>query len=364
MAINNRIVLCVINLTILLFCSQKINSQNNFDTSKQVLIYEDFNYLPNVKTVLFYTKGFELNPPVFSINNTEEKLILEFDDLENERKDYYYTIIHCNADWKPSQLYPSAYIDGFYQDIIPQSDFSFNTLISYIHYELEFPNEQMKVTHSGNFIIKIFDNEFPEVPVITRRFMVVDAKLNIQATVKPSSIVEDRDYRQEIDFTIEHAGFEITNPFNDIKVVLMQNNRWDNSISNLKPLFVKDHQLIYDYSEESTFDGNNEYRNFDAKSLRYKTEEIQNIQFDSTCYQFYLAKDIMRTYKQYSIINDINGKFLIKNDDANDSGTESDYINVHFSLDSPTPIMGGDFYIFGELSNTISNLKCMKRKYY
>lgn len=335
---------------IFLICSIKVCMAQTFDNSfGRDLIYDDKNYISTIKTVLFYKKGFELNPPIFSIN-TDESLILEFDDLDNTTKEYYFTIIHCNSDWKPSQLDQSAYIDGFNQDVITKSDFSFNTLVSYIHYQLEFPNEQMKPTHSGNFILKIFDNQNPEQPVITRRFLVVEPKLNILATVKPSSNVEDRESKQEIDFTIEHPNFEIFNPFGDLKVVIMQNNRWDNAITELKPLFVKDHVLVYDYAEEATFDGNNEYRYFDAKSLRYRTEQIKSIEFDSSCYQFYLQNELMKTYKMYSILNDINGKFLVKNDEASDKNTESDYINVHFSLVSPSPVIGGNFYVFGDLS--------------
>ena len=57
-----------------------------------------------------------------------------------------------------------------------------------------------------------------------------------------------------------HSAYEINNPFGDIYTVITQNNRWDNAIVGLKPVFVKNDELIYDYEEENLFDGGNEYR--------------------------------------------------------------------------------------------------------
>jgi len=59
----------------------------------------------------------------------------------------------------------------------------------------------------------------------------------------------------------------------------------------------------------------------------------------------------MRREGGYRIENDLNGRYLVKNDRANDPELESDYVMVHFSLETPMPLTGGDIYIFGGLSD-------------
>ena len=41
------------------------------------------------------------------------------------------------------------------------------------------------------------------------------------------------------------------NPYGDLYVVIRQNGRWDNAISGLNPVFVRDNELIYDYDEDN-----------------------------------------------------------------------------------------------------------------
>ena len=108
----------------------------------------------------------------------------------------------------------------------------------------------------------------------------------------------------------------VANPFSDIKVHLKQNNKEDNAITDLSPLFVKNDELVYEYDEGNTFWGNNEFRHFDIKSLRYQSERIKDIAFDSTNYHVYLFNDYKRPFDRYSIEPDINGKFLIKSQEA------------------------------------------------
>ena len=63
----------------------------------------------------------------------------------------------------------------------------------------------------------------------------------------------------------------------DLIVVIKQNNSENNMINDLIPIFVKENELVYNYDDENNFFGNNEFRNFDIKSLRYQSQKIKNI---------------------------------------------------------------------------------------
>ena len=314
------------------------------------IIFEDEIFNTNILTPLLHTENNPMSNPIIHLG-TEEKLQLSFDDFSEDLQDYYYTIVHCNSDWTQSDLMQSEYIDGFFENRIEDYEFSFNTLQKYTHYNLVFPENYLKPLLSGNYIIKVFVNNNPKEVVLTRRFMVLDEKLNISSNVKRATLIDDREYKQEIDFTISHSNVYVANPYSDIKVVIKQNNREDNSITNLQPLFVKQDQLIYDYESENTFEAGNEFRHFDIKSIRYQSERIKEISSDSNNINVKLLTDISRSFEEFISIPDINGEFLINKQEAWNSETEAEYIKVNFSLLENRKISYGDIYLIGRFTD-------------
>ena len=248
--------------------------------SNDYLRYEDFVYKDYIKTVYIYRAGFELSPPLLDIN-TDNKLILSFDDLDGDVKNYKYYFIHCDADWKPSVINDNEFINGFREDFITEYKHSFSTRQSYTHYELEFPNDNMQIVASGNYILVVYFNDNKEDIAFTRRFWVVDTKVTVNASVRAATNLDDRNYKQEIDFSINKNTYEIQNPYYDLKVAISQNWRWDNALHEVKPQIVKDDIINYNFNGEITFNGGNEFRRFDIKSIRYNSERISNIFVDS-----------------------------------------------------------------------------------
>lgn len=322
----------------------------SYQAPKPELKYEDAVYRTGIHTALCYKTGFELNPPLIGLNSGET-VTLAFDDFETSVKDLYYAIIHCDANWQPSGLMEQEYLDGFYTYNLTQYKFSFNTYQNYIHYRLELPNANTKIRRSGNYLVKIYMNNDPEQLVLTRRFQVYEDLVTINAQFKRPQDPEQRNYKQEIDFNVLYGSLNVPDPFSDLKIVVLQNNRWDNALRDLKPMFVKDKELVFDLDEPQIFNGLSEYRFFDLKSLNYNTPNVARILKDTVPYHILLMNDERRTYKKYMTNFDINGKFVIKSDLATDPNTESDYVYVHFYLPYDVPVDSGNFYIFGALSD-------------
>ncbi len=319
------------------------------------IIYDDWSYKESIKTIQVYREGRELSYPFINLN-TDDKIVVSFDDLSNDTRQYYYSLIHCDANWQPSDISEFDYMEGFSQNPINDYSFSFNTLIRYVHYQVVIPNADVKIKLSGNYLVKIVDYQNDNELIATARFMVVEQKVGIEATAKQAIGFENSKYCQEIDFSIVHTNYPITNPFGDLQIVVSQNGRKDNQITDLKPLYVKENKLIYDYERENVFPAGNEFRFFDMKSVRYRAEHIDSIFFHEPIYHFVLEQDFLRSKKLYRFHNDINGKRLIKLESSNESFREADYVDVHFALPFEAPILGGNFYVFGTLSNWTFNL--------
>lgn len=314
------------------------------------LRHSDFVYVNNIKSVLFNRKGWELSSPIIEFNSAE-RLVLQFDDLDGDYKNYSYTIIHCDATWQPSDLMEHEYIEGFYEDRLNEYSFSRNTRVAFTHYTLEFPNANMQPKLSGNYILKVFVDGDKDQVVLTRRFMVFEQRVTVEATVKQATNLDYRDTSQEIDFTVNTSLYPVSNPYRDLKVLITQNGRWDNAIYGLQPRLVQGDMLVYDYEDKNVFQGGNEFRNFDIKSLRHRSLNVDEINPVTNGWEVHLRPDRNRRFLRYTSRDDINGKLIVKTDDYADDFLESDYAWVHFSLPSDKPLTDGDVYVMGELTD-------------
>ena len=309
------------------------------------------NSFYDIRTILLYNSKNEMSLPIINLNS-EEKLELRFDDLTTNISNFFVTIEHFDSNWKKSNLLKSEYVEGFIKDEIINYDYSFNTLQEYIHYNYIFPSENLKPTISGNYKLKVFDNYGDTI--FSRKFMVLEKKINLDVNIKKATLSQDRKIKHEIDFIINHKNFDIVDPFSQVKVIIKQNNKDDNAITDLKPMYIRNSTLIYDFNEENTFLGNNEFRHFDIKSMRYYSERIKSIYSDSSKFKVTLYSDNKRPFNNYSIEPDLNGKFYIKSQEARNSSTEAEYVDVLFSLKSEY-ISNGDLYIIGEMNDWKKN---------
>ena len=86
-----------------------------------------------VKSLQVRLASDETAPPVIMID-TGDHLIFSFDHLAEERSYLRYRLIHCNADWQPSILVDSEFLDGFNEGRIDDYAFSQMTTTHYVHY--------------------------------------------------------------------------------------------------------------------------------------------------------------------------------------------------------------------------------------
>lgn len=317
--------------------------------NEKTLKYENFIYEEDIRTVLLYQSDSKDPLPVISLK-ANDKLTLMFDELGTDNDYYQYSFVHCNSDWTASDLQPMQYLEGNLFGSINKFTYSNNTYIKYVNYQLEFPNDDMKPKLSGNYLLKVYRNFDEKDVVLTRRFFVLDAKISISGTVIPATRPEYRFNRQEVDFAANTKGVTIVNPFEDTKVIIMQNYWQDNAITGLKPQFVNGSELTYNYEEENVFGGINEFRFFDTRSLRFASINVQKKFFENNVYHTVLNADEPRGFKRHVNLVDFNGKRVITNKDGNDGNIDGDYTWVYFTLENSNPFPDS-VYIMGELTD-------------
>jgi hypothetical protein len=304
-----------------------------------------------IKTVQIYKEGWNLSYPILKLNSNE-KLVFSFDLLSNQAESYDYTFIHCDKDWKRSDVFTGDYIDGLPENPVEDYKSSFNTTVSYFHYNLVFPNDRVKLKLSGNYILEVYPSGNSENPVIMQRFMISEDAAGINVDFHRPQMTSDNNGNQQIDFSIDCSSLNLTDPSRNIYSFILQNGRWDNAKKNLKPDVYGDKKLNYNsLSDKNIFKGGNEFRYFDIKSIRYQSEFIKSIVFTNPNYNILLHPSENREFKPYFYSQDLNGKYYVASQEGQNGETDADYVYVYFSLPSKEKISSGNIYVSGNFNN-------------
>ena len=217
--------LCILWISSCVPLDQTTTNVNNQSQPKK-LQFENLVYEQNIKTVRLYpiqNSYDEVIQPAILPIQSQRNLILEFDQLFGDFESFYARLIHCDANWEKSQLRDSEVLTQFNEFPITEYQYSFGTRTPYVHYEWIVPH----VKRTGNYLIKVFRQGNESDLILTRRFMVYDNKIQIEATVGISQGIVERDFNQQLNFSIRYPDLQIQNPLEEINVVIRQNKRWD-----------------------------------------------------------------------------------------------------------------------------------------
>jgi hypothetical protein len=142
----------------------------------------------------------------------------------------------------------------------------------------------------------------------------------------------------------------INNPSQEINVVLLKNENWNEKITDLQPTFFKQNQLQYTYANKTNFWGGNEYLNFDSKFIRNKSLNVVKIEMKAI-FHHYLYPFTFDENGRYRYNPDINGQFVIRTLEASNPNTEADYAMMHFTLFADEPFAEKEVYVYGAFNN-------------
>lgn len=286
---------------------------------------------------------------------TEDWVDISFDHFSHDYHRFVYKIVHCNADWTPSDLLEVDYMEGFNNQPIEDYENSLNTTMLYTHYRLSLPNEDIQFKVSGNYRVELYldeeeaeDAAFPaDKPVAVACFSVVEPLMALSASVTSNTDIDTNLSHQQVSFVINYNGYNVVDPTTEIKPYIYQNGRTDNCVSQVKPTYVNPGRLEYVHNTKLIFPAGDEYRRFEVINMHYATQGVDKISFFAPYYHATLYPDKPR--HNYSFDQDHDGRYLIRYNLAEDTNIEADYLFVHFRLDMPRR-SGGNFYLTGEFT--------------
>ena len=299
----------------------------------------------NIKTVAF-SQNSQNQVPIFKLG---EGFLFQFDDLFGNEANYYYEIVHCDYNWAPSEIPKSEYLQGFDGQRIQEYTNSVNTLQIYSHYLLSIPNQNTQLRLSGNYIIKILD-ENKEV-VFSRKFILYEDIVSIPFQIKRARTVNNMESKHNLEFSVKSKSINFQNPLKNVKVMLLQNGQFNNAIKNIVPQYTIGNDLIYKYDTQTQFWAGNEFIYFDNNNIRAASNNVSHVDSGSDIYKSYLFTNKARGNYPYSYTQDVNGNFVVRNINATNNDTEADYSWVYFSLSAPAFMQNKGIYISGMFNN-------------
>lgn len=296
-----------------------------------------------INTLRAISNGDWERPQIITLNS-DETIEFSFDEMSHQYHRFTYNITHCDAQWKPSNLIESEYMNGFNDQPIENWENSLNTTFDYTHYSLTLPNDDVTLKLSGNYRLSISEDG---KEVAWFRFMIVEDRHNLSATVDGNTDIDSHKSHQQVNMSVSLNGLNVTHPESEIYTVVMQNRRFDNAVLNPKPTYNAGNRLTYGHCRELIFPAGNEFRRFEIVNMYDYFKNVDRVTFHDPYYHADLIEDTR--HHAYTFDYDHNGRYLIRYNQASNSDTEADYLFVHFSLASE-PMTGGKLYISGHFN--------------
>lgn len=304
-------------------------------------------YSDNVKSLQVTVNGNWMAMPVMKLG-TNDRLYVGFDELSHDYHRMKYRIEHLELDGSVSdEIFESDFLEGLNDLLIDDYEKSINTNQLYTHYSIALPNERCQLKLSGNYRLRVFDEDADDECVLEALFYVVEPLMSVGLTVDTNTDIDYNGEHQQVGMTLNYNNVRVTNPDEQIYTLVMKNgnNCIQDVRTNVRPNLRNDRGLEWSHNKELIFKAGNEYRKFEILDVDRNALGVERMRWDGELFNAWLFVDEPRP--NYLTDQDANGAFLIRNGDNSEVNYTCDYIKVHFTLKAPSteycPVVNGDW---------------------
>lgn len=307
----------------------------------------------NIRSIQLFNPQTQDETPVIAMG---EKLILNFDDLQNTSTIYRYTLKHYDRNWKEDGLFFTEYASGNMAGNITDFQYSFNTVQKYTHYTLPFPNEKMQPKISGNFELIVYKDS-PQRPLFKKRFCVTENTVQMALNLNRFADNKRPAINQRVEVAAVATQSDILANAASVSLHVIQNNNFGLGVFNQKPQTILGNKLMFQQLD-LVFPGNNEFYFFDNKTLNQPFNTVAAVERNEDGNNTYLHPAWAYPL-DYQFQPDVNGAFYFRRNDMGlerNADTEADYSWVYFSLDSEK--MEKEVFVLGAFNDYMPSDEC------
>ncbi len=309
----------------------------------------------NIKTLTLTVDDDPTLPP-YLLYASRQYIDIEWDEMSHDYKRYRYHIDHCDWDWNVTDgIFESDYLEGLNDQLVEDFEKSFNTTQIYTHYRLRVPSKEIRLRLSGNYRVLIYEEDEEDSPVLEARFCIYEREAGIIAQLSSNTDIDFNDRHQQMTLSIGYGSLAVIDPEQELKVVVMQNRRWDSRVEGLVPNVRKPNGIEFTHNRNLIFPAGNEYHRFEILDVHRTATGVDRIDWFEPYYHATLFPAVID--HSYSYTEDQNGVYVVRSSDNYDDWTTAEYVVVHFFLESPR-LEGGDVYVSGWWAGQTFNPDC------
>ena len=230
----------------------------------------------SIKSVQLYRKGFEGNLPIIELES-EQKLVLEFDELASVSGQYRISFSHHNKDWEESGLPDPWIYDGINELFIRGGTPNEQFKPDYIHYKFEFPNRNLKFSVSGHYLLHVFDYQ-SGTELFSLPFFVTEGEGDL--LIRSETLFnqgENGSARDQLFGKYSYPEF-VEFPRFDLSYAFVQNRFW-RQIKRAGQISFTDKGLTeFHLSRDNSFTANFDFTALDLTELSLQNPQIFNFE--------------------------------------------------------------------------------------
>ncbi len=275
-------------------------------------------------------------------------LTLRFDELGGTSRLYRVRVRHRNADWSDSRLLSDFYLRGYREDLIEGGRPSSVQDPHYMHYHYRFPNENMQLRLSGNYLLEVLDYESSRV-LFSLPFFVHENTGNLDVELEEI-------YGLDARYGVHHQPFSrfrypsfVVSPVTDLDVYFVQNRFWGRA-RKADEYDMSESGVYRTYlSRPESFIGVYEFRPLDLRRFDAAGPEVVEVRSGTIPPQVWLFRDVVNLDVNPRRRTSVTHGF--PRDDH-----RARYVDVRFELELPErEVTDLPIYVYGPFNNWTIN---------
>lgn len=302
----------------------------------------------SIRSIQLYRTGDERQLPILSLRSGET-LTLSFDLMDGRGRPLTVWFYHANRRWQ-RDLVASEYLEGFHNDHLLNYTPSRGTVVPYTHYTYRFPNDNIRFTLSGNYLVRVSEQGREEAVLFEQAFFVTEQTTPVEMGLE-NVLVAGNGFSSVAPLVRFTPPTDIQANVFDYQVCFVQNGNLIQPRCTDRPSLMQQPSLQFYLEPEAAFPPQPAAYFADVSSLRIGGR-IEATNLTGTPYRLMLEPDYAR-FPGNSLDPLLNGQTVIAGAvrDVFDPQIAADYALVSFRF---VPIdeqpLGADLYVAGSFN--------------
>lgn len=299
-----------------------------------------------VRSIKLNRAGSPASAPIIELGSNQQ-LHLRFEMLEFDSRQFRISFTHHNPDWSRSNLPVDFFLDGLLNLYLDTGQVSRGQRPQYRQYSYRFPNDDFSFNHSGNYMLRIEDQDtgyllFTLPFFITENEGTIASRVEVQTTPRRDLRISHRPAS-----TYQLPDF-VSQPQFDLEFYYVQNQHWGRFQKATELDFSAPDEVFFELDRNRPFTGDYEFLELRLNNISQTNPQIVEAAPNEIPPRVMLHDDVSGFSSTGRLLN--YGRF--GNPDFN---LNAEYANVVFTFDPGDEDAGAEIYLMGDFNNWMVN---------